>query len=830
MNTAVTKMAVICGMLAGGVMIGSAEPAKADDPMGILRKPIPDKLVALTFDDGCRSHATTVAPILKSLGFGGTFYICDGFSFGTRKDWYLTWRQIKALAADGFEIGNHTRGHCGGANLDNFQSMEDELLAHDCPNTTTVCWPVYHVNTSAYPDLAANGYTFGRGGHDRPYRPTVDNPFDVPSFTIRDGITAEKYVGQVRQAAGGKIVVFCYHGVPDGEHPGVGLDPAVFKTQMRYLKDNGYKVVALRDLAEYIDPAKATKLPPTPREIRESGPAVLAGESKPFGAVEVTETKVDAIPNKKSPSRPATKTSPIIYGPRDRVLRFEKPGTHTVSEPTNLAADLAMDVVGNGDVRMPTLISGPGRLIKNGQGRLVITNLKNTYSGGTVINGGTLMMFVLAREALGSGPITLNGDGTLALELIHGTNPLILNGGTIYAGNCVDSWNAPITLNGDTKFLIFGGFELNSKSGGISGPGSLTIVGGGTATLYGINTYIGSTTVSQGRLVVRKAASLYNADQASWTPAKITVFNTASLHISVGGKDEFTSAQAAALLKNLTTGLDNNGLMTGGIFGLDTSGASTMQELSVRIADSKGSGGGPFTFKKCGTGDLRLSGESTYTGRTILEGGTLSVASLNSVVGGKAGSSLGAPITLESGMIDFGGDCTLTYTGKGEVTDRIIDLTGQRQTVTIDQSGSGLLRFTSPFDISGFGQSKTLVLKGSTTGTGELAGNIANPYDRKKAATMALTKTGTGTWVLSGTNSFTGLTTVSEGTLCLANARSLGVNTEVSVSDGATLGLSFKGEMKVGKLTLGGVVQPAGMYNAASEPKYLKGTGVLTVH
>jgi len=84
----------------------SAEPAK-----GILLKPIPGKLVVLTFDDGCASHATVVAPILKSLGFGGTFYVSDFGSFHTRKDWYLTWRQMRSLAADGFEIGNHSRGH-----------------------------------------------------------------------------------------------------------------------------------------------------------------------------------------------------------------------------------------------------------------------------------------------------------------------------------------------------------------------------------------------------------------------------------------------------------------------------------------------------------------------------------------------------------------------------------------------------------------------------------------------------------------------------------------------------------------------------------------------
>jgi len=43
-----------------------AQPPAEADPNGILRKPIPERLVVLTFDDGPASHATVVAPVLKS--------------------------------------------------------------------------------------------------------------------------------------------------------------------------------------------------------------------------------------------------------------------------------------------------------------------------------------------------------------------------------------------------------------------------------------------------------------------------------------------------------------------------------------------------------------------------------------------------------------------------------------------------------------------------------------------------------------------------------------------------------------------------------------------
>jgi autotransporter-associated beta strand protein len=491
------------------------------------------------------------------------------------------------------------------------------------------------------------------------------------------------------------------------------------------------------------------------------------------------------------------------------------------------------------------LISGPGALILDpiapqpDAGNygfrpcvLQISNRNNTYSGGTIINGGRLMVYA-ANQGLGTGPVTLGEHGSLRLDDVEATSPLASYGGLIEGG---PSWDAPITLNGNTR--ISGNFRFNQKNGGMGGPGGLTLIGGrgpwgwentGTVSLYGTNTYTGPISVLRGTLQFKKAASLYNANPAQWTPANISVATAATLVLSVGGKDEFTGEQVGTLLTNLTTGINNNGLMFGSFFCMDTANATDKITISSNIADSKGSGGGWFFFKKVGGGTVELTGANTYTGQTFFEGGTLIVSSLNSVAKGKASSSLGAPTTPETGLIGFGGDCTLTYTGAGEVADRIMDLAGEKQTVTFDQSGTGLLQFTSSLDISGYGHAKTLVLKGSTAGKGEFAGNIRNPYDRKKEATLALTKTGTGTWILSGSNSYTGPTTVAQGTLAVASAESLGPKTEVTIASGATLDLNFNGRMKVRGLSLGGKVQPPGAYSAASYPKFIGGTGILIV-
>jgi hypothetical protein len=78
--------------------IAVALPPDVPDPYGIVIKPIPEKLVVLTFDDSVASHATVAAPLMKKLGFGGSFFICDFDGFKTRKDWYLKDNQYTVIS------------------------------------------------------------------------------------------------------------------------------------------------------------------------------------------------------------------------------------------------------------------------------------------------------------------------------------------------------------------------------------------------------------------------------------------------------------------------------------------------------------------------------------------------------------------------------------------------------------------------------------------------------------------------------------------------------------------------------------------------------------
>jgi autotransporter-associated beta strand protein len=716
---------------------------------------------------------------------------------------------------------------------------------------------------------------------------------------------------------------------------------------MQYLKDNHYKVIALRDLAEYIDPAKAAKLPPTAREFKDTGPVVLATEEKPCGVVNIVKpsnnkskpsarkaiekppvpigvvTPLDSSkPNvftwrnpesgnwsdaSKWSNNLTSGSAPVADGQADYVLNFNQPGRYDVTQDQNPGFMLNRLILGDGgggmvlkgnsmtfnknrangvppvinagkcqrvDINVPInlqddlnvntfpdrdpncfisfngVISGPHALILNSYGDpnvaginfhdvhfgILQINNTNTYSGGTLINGGKIN--VRKIDGLGTGPVTLDNFGTLSCDGAL-ANPLIINSGTLF--HC--AWSGPITLNGVASFI--GNCAI---SGGMSGAGGFAMLGingtylsmvpGGTVTLHGTNTYTGPTSVFPGTLVVKKAAGLYNGDPAKWTPTNITVHKAATLRLNVGGPGEFTGAQISALLANLTTGVSSNGLMAGSVLYMDTVNATDLVVLTGNIADSKGPGGGAFLIKKCGAGTLRLAGNNTFTGQTILEGGTLSVSSLNSVVKGKASSSLGAPTDVEHGEIVMGsgdGEFTLIYTGTGETSDRVMNLAGKNSTVTFDQSGTGLLKLTSTFVLSGYGASKTIVLKGDAAGTGEIAGNIVNPYDRAGKATTAITKLGAGTWTLSGANTYTGPTKVKGGVLACSNASSLGGGS-LDIGTGAKLRLNYVGTRQVTALILdGGSVLPNGTYGSTASPAtnkddtHFSGIGTVTV-
>ena len=67
-----------------------------------------DKVVAITFDDGCESDLSAAAPALREIGYRATFYVTVGF-LGKRG--HMNESQVRELSASGFEIGCHSMTH-----------------------------------------------------------------------------------------------------------------------------------------------------------------------------------------------------------------------------------------------------------------------------------------------------------------------------------------------------------------------------------------------------------------------------------------------------------------------------------------------------------------------------------------------------------------------------------------------------------------------------------------------------------------------------------------------------------------------------------------------
>jgi len=182
-----------------------------------------------------------------------------------------------------------------------------------------------------------------------------------------------------------------------------------------------------------------------------------------------------------------------------------------------------------------------------------------------------------------------------------------------------------------------------------------------------------------------------------------------------------------------------------------------------------------------GGGNWNLSGMNTFTGGINIQQGSATVSYIGNQ--GSAGN-LGNNNAINLGSAGSSG--TLRYTGTGEVTDRILTILAGNSNlgITLDQSGSGLLKFSS--DVANtITNSKIITLQGSTSGAGELAGKIGNGA----TGTVSVQKMGTGQWTLSGANTYGGTTTVGGGSLFVNGTTSgQGNYTFGTLTESSTLG------------------------------------------
>ena len=409
---------------------------------------------------------------------------------------------------------------------------------------------------------------------------------------------------------------------------------------------------------------------------------------------------------------------------------------------------VALTVGNNGSSSTQSgILSGGGSLAKTGGGTLTISGA-NTYGGGTAVSNGALT--ITAAGALGTGAVVndavlnltagnatysglataLSGTGTVNVTLGSGS------GSTYVTGDCSGFsgvWN--VGMNGSGGKLQLNGADNPAAVVNVLSNGTLWCNSGthdATAILFG-----GNTGESSGQLRLDSGA---------------------------------TWAGPVFLAGDITDSSD-------GFFGPGT-GTGV---ISGVIADLNG----PHSVEKRSTNFMAFYGTNTYAGATSVKGGGLFVNSLKNL--GEP-SSLGAATAASNNVVKLGSGSNsgrLIYVGTGDTTDRIIDLAGSTSGGILEQAGSGLLKFTSDLSISVTGN-KSLSLDGSTDGAGEFVGVITNGI----GSTNGVTKSGTGTWTLSGANSYSGTTTINAGKLIAANQKALGVGA-LSFPTSATLELAY---------------------------------------
>jgi fibronectin-binding autotransporter adhesin len=251
------------------------------------------------------------------------------------------------------------------------------------------------------------------------------------------------------------------------------------------------------------------------------------------------------------------------------------------------------------------------------------------------------------HNALPAGSSVSGANGTLAATTFDmaGRNQT-LNGlaGSyqLKVSNSNSAQPSTLTLNNAID-------KSTSSTSILDGAGTIRLVkqGNFTQTLLAANNYSGTTTIEAGRILFGRVASLYNGTSTSWTKENIIVNAGATLGLRVGGTNEFTAADVAAIVANLTSGIANNGLQGGSFLGLEVNAATTYSSV---LADSTGTGSGSLGLVKTGGAGLALDQANSYSGGTFMNGGYLTAAHNSAFGTGTLTIGAGAPCGFPSPM------------------------------------------------------------------------------------------------------------------------------------------------------------------------------------
>ncbi|WP_346357820.1 autotransporter domain-containing protein [Bosea sp. (in: a-proteobacteria)] len=403
-------------------------------------------------------------------------------------------------------------------------------------------------------------------------------------------------------------------------------------------------------------------------------------------------------------------------------------------------------------------ITGSEGLEKTGDGTLILSG-SNSYSGGTIISGGTLQISADGNLGAVGGGLTFD-NGTLRT-----TADISTTRGFTLRGNGAIETAANTTL---------------SVNATVSGAGGLIKSGAGTLLLTGTNSWSGGTLITAGTLRAGSAGAL--PTMTDW--------------VLTGGRLDLD-------------GYDLSMRFLAGSGGEIALGGADLIVDQAKDSVYAGTVTGSGRLLKDGSGTLLLTGTSSYSGGTVIRDGTLAIVADANL--GNAGSAIAfdgggrlatyADITSGRSVTLFGTGTIETYAGTTFTLGGSISGSG-----SLAKQGWGTLTLTgSAAHTGGTTIAAGMLQIGNGGTTGDLAGDVVNnavlSFNRSNdygfsgviSGSGVVVQAGTGTTVLTGANTYSGGTLIRAGVLQVSNDGNLGASgTAIAFSGGALrYGASF---------------------------------------
>ncbi|MES2475029.1 MAG: autotransporter-associated beta strand repeat-containing protein [Verrucomicrobiota bacterium] len=542
----------------------------------------------------------------------------------------------------------------------------------------------------------------------------------------------------------------------------------------------------------------------------------------------------------------------------------------------------------DGTAVVPNVISGSGAFMASGPGTVALTANSAAFTGTIEVTGGTLQFgnggadgslgtfeainvaagatFAIKRTGAPNITNSVTGPGSLA---VIGGSPILIGYNT-QAGGVSITEEGVARVPDDSSLgeiplaLIPNSIRLNR--GGLKNQDSLTVtdinrgvsitdeayftagwtksltIGGpitGTGNIY-VNydsgTVIFSNPASNWNGILTLGAAKPGFTGATGGILEVNTINNAGQPGPLGT----ASADPANLVFNGGR-LTYSGTAGSTNRGFTLEGAGSINVVSDSLALS-GLATGPGALTKVGDGTLFVSGNNDFAGNVTIDDGALDINHSNAlggtaktiIIAGDDAGNRRPELRLRGGIsptvlnIDTSGD------GVGDLAGALNNVSGNNTLNVTGQvtmrigngnttlhSEAGTLTINTPL-ITANATNRALTLAGA--GNGVINGVIANG----STANLPVTKNGTGTWTLSGAQTYSGATTVNEGVLSLSQA-ALNDTADVIVGVNGKLNLNFTGTDQVGALTINGEVKLNGLYSAATDPGFITGNGVIRV-